>query len=207
MRATASALLLSLIYTAPAAAQVSATASPVSNSSGSVVNQAVQITPGQYMKHSYGSAIQCDSATLNISPFVSSTHSFGNPDNQYYQEPVYDNSDNFGLIDPETGLDGPDGIPDNPGKVLYYKPQRTGYRQNYSNNFGITATFSVPLDWGQSILASRRRRNRSRSTSNPWLTSGLTTRWAGSKHVLKPCVKATALSKIRRSSLSALMLS
>jgi hypothetical protein len=32
--------------------------------------------------------------------------------------------------------------------VLYYKPQRTGYRQNYSNNFGITATFSIPLDWG-----------------------------------------------------------
>ena len=148
MRATASAVFLSLLYAAPAAAQVSATASPVSNSSGSGVNQGVQITPGQYMKHSYGSQIQCDSATLNISPFVSSTHSFGNPDNQYYQEPVYDNSDNFGLTDPETGLDGPDGIPDNPGTVLYYKPQRTGYRQNYSNNFGITATFSVPLDWG-----------------------------------------------------------
>ena len=148
MRATASALLLSLLYTAPAAAQVSATASPVSNSSGSVVNQAVQITPGQYMKHSYGSQIQCDSATLNISPFASSTHSFGDPNNQYYQEPVYDNSDNFGLVDPETGLDGPDGVPDNPGKVLYYKPQRTGYRQNFSNNFGITATFSIPLDRG-----------------------------------------------------------
>ena len=148
MRATASALLLSLLYTAPAAAQVSATASPVSNSSGSVVNQAVQITPGQYMKYSVGSGIQCDGATLNISPFVSSTHSFGKPDNQYYQEPVYDNSDNFGLIDPETGIDGPDGIPDNPGTVLYYKPQRTGYRQNFSNNFGITATFSIPLDWG-----------------------------------------------------------
>ena len=148
MRATASALLLSLLYTAPAAAQVSATAAPVSNSSGSVVNQAVQITPGQYMKYSVGSGIQCDGATLNISPFVSSTHSFGNPSDQYYQEPVYDNSDNFGLVDPETGLDGPDGIPDNPGNILYYKPQRTGYRQNYSNNFGITATFSVPLDWG-----------------------------------------------------------
>ena len=148
MRATASALLLNLLYITPAAAQVSATASPVSNSSGSVVNQAVQITPGQYMKHSYGSQIQCDSATLNISPFVSSTHSFGKPDNEYYQEPVYDNSDNFGLVDPETGLDGPDGVPDNPGKVLYYKPQRTGYRQNFSNNFGITATFSIPLDRG-----------------------------------------------------------
>ncbi len=148
MRATASALLLSLIYTAPAAAQVSATAAPVSNSSGSVVNQAVQIVPGQYLRYSVGSGIQCDGATLNISPFVSSTHSFGQPNNEYYQEPVYDNSDNIGLIDPETGLDGPDGIPDNPGKVLFYKPQRTGYRQNFSNNFGITATFSVPLDWG-----------------------------------------------------------
>ena len=117
--------------------------------SGSVVNQAVQITLGQYLEFSrYGSQIQCDSATLNISPFASSTHSFGKPDNQYYQEPVYDNSDLVGLIDPETGLMDPDGVPDNPGKVLYYKPQRTGYRQNFSNNFGITATFSIPLDRG-----------------------------------------------------------
>ena len=148
MKAVAAAVSLSLLYCLPAASQVSATASPVSNSSGSVVNQAVQIVPGQYMKYAVGSGIQCDGATLNISPFVSSTHSFGNPDNQYYQEPVYDNSDNFGLIDPETGIDGPDGIPDNPGTVLYYKPQRTGYRQNFSTNLGITATFSVPLDWG-----------------------------------------------------------
>jgi hypothetical protein len=158
MKAVAAAVSLSFLYCLPAASQVSATASPVSNSSGSVVNQAVQITPGQYMKHSYGSAIQCDSATLNISPFVSSTHSFGKPDNQYYQEPVYDNSDNFGLIDPETGLDGPDGIPDNPGKVLFYKPMRTGYRQNYSNNFGITATFSIPLDRGPIELCKQAAR-------------------------------------------------
>ena len=148
MKAVVAVFSLSFLYCLPAASQVSATASPVSNSSGSVVNQAVQITPGQYMKHSYGSQIQCDSATLNISPFASSTHSFGDPNNQYYQEPVYDNSDNFGLIDPETGIDGPDGVPDNPGKVLYYKPMRTGYRQNFSNNFGITATFSIPLDRG-----------------------------------------------------------
>ena len=148
MKAVAAAVSLSLLYCLPAASQVSATASPVSNSSGSVVNQAVQIVPGQYMKYSVGSGIQCDGATLNISPFVSSTHSFGQPNNEYYQENVYDNSDNFGLIDPVTGLNGPDGIPDNPGKVLYTKPQRTGYRQNFSTNLGITATFSVPLDWG-----------------------------------------------------------
>ena len=148
MKAVAAAVSLSFLYCLPAASQVSATASPVSNSSGSVVNQAVQIVPGQYLKYSVGSGIQCDGATLNISPFVSSTHSFGQPNNEYYHENVYDNSDNFGLIDPETGLDGPDGIPDNPGKVLYTKPQRTGYRQNFSTNLGITATFSVPLDWG-----------------------------------------------------------
>jgi len=148
MKAVAAAVSLSFLYCLPAASQVSATASPVSNSSGSVVNQAVQIVPGQYMKYAVGSGIQCDGATLNISPFVSSTHSFGQPNNEYYHENVYDNSDNFGLIDPETGLDGPDGIPDNPGKVLYTKPQRTGYRQNFSTNLGITATFSVPLDWG-----------------------------------------------------------
>jgi len=146
MKSAVAAFSLSFLYCLPAASQVSATASPVSNSSGSVVNQAVQIVPGQYQKFSYGSGIQCDGATLNISPFVSSTHSFGKPDNEYYQEPVFDNSDNRGLIDPETGLDGPDGVPDNPGRILYTKPQRTGYRQNFSNNFGITATFSVPLD-------------------------------------------------------------
>ena len=148
MKAAVAAFSLSFLYCLPAASQVSATASPVSNSSGSVVNQAVQIVPGQYLRYSVGSGIQCDGATLNISPFVSSTHSFGNPNNEYYQEPVYDNSDNFGLIDPETGLDGPDGVPDNIGRILYYKQQRTGYRQNFSNNFGITATFSIPLDWG-----------------------------------------------------------
>jgi len=148
MKAVIAAFSLGFLYCLPAASQISATASPVSNSSGSVVNQAVQITPGQYMKYSVGSGIQCDGATLNISPFVSSTHSFGNPNNQYYQENVYDNSDNYGLIDPVTGIDGPDGVPDRPGYVIYTKPTRTGYRQNYSNNFGITATFSVPLDWG-----------------------------------------------------------
>ena len=167
MRATASALLLSLLYTAPAAAQVSATASPVSNSSGSVVNQAVQITPGQYMKHSYGSHIQCDSATLNISPFVSSTHSFGNPDNQYYQEPVYDNSDNFGLIDPETGLDGPDGIPDNPGTVLYYKPQGQDTARTTATTLASQPRSPFHSTGVQSTCASRQPKNRSRSTSNP----------------------------------------
>ena len=148
MRGKLLALLLSFAHSAPAIAQVSATAAPVSNSSGSVTNQAVMVTPSTQHRYLYGPGIQCDGPTLSVSPFLSGVHSYGKPDNQWYTENVYDDSDNFGLIDPETGLDGPDGIPDNPGKVLYTKPIRTGYRSNYSNNFGITATITVPLDWG-----------------------------------------------------------
>ena len=40
----------------------------------------------------------------------------------------------------------PDGRPDNPGAVLFYKPVRTGQKTNFSINGGITATISVPLD-------------------------------------------------------------
>ena len=148
MRGKLFALLLSFANSAPAIAQVSATAAPVSNSSGSVTNQAVMVTPSTQHRYLYGSGIQCDGPTLSLSPFVSGVHSYGKPSDQYYYENVYDDSDNFGLIDPETGTDGPDSIPDNPGRVLYTKPVRTGYRSNYSNNFGITATITVPLDWG-----------------------------------------------------------
>ncbi|MEK9913295.1 MAG: hypothetical protein VW580_05165, partial [Flavobacteriaceae bacterium] len=40
----------------------------------------------------------------------------------------------------------PDGRPDNPGNVLFYKPIRTGQKTNLSVNGGITATISIPLD-------------------------------------------------------------
>ena len=119
--------------------------SNLSNSSGSVVNQAVQVTPSAQHKYHYGSGITCDGPTLNISPFLSTTNSWAQPWEETYNEPVYDNSDNFGLIDPETGLNGPDGIPDSPGRVLFYKPIRTAQKSNFSINGGITATISIPL--------------------------------------------------------------
>lgn len=146
MKIAISALSLSLLYCLPAASQVSATAAPVSNSSGSVVNQSVQVTPSDQHRYRYGSGIQCDAATLNVTPFASGVHAWGDPNNEFYQENVYDNSDNYGYIDPVTGVNGPDGIPDNPGRVLYTRPMRTGYRSNFSSNLGITATLSVPLD-------------------------------------------------------------
>jgi hypothetical protein len=134
-----------LLLSAPAQAQVSSTAAPVANSSGSVTNQAVQVVPSRQFQNTYGGGISCQGATLNINPFLSSTTSWADPYESHYNEPVYDTLDLTGAFDPE-GNPVPDGRPDNPGNVLFYKPIRTGQKTNFSINGGITATFSIPLD-------------------------------------------------------------
>ena len=134
-----------LLFAAPAQAQVSSTAAPVANSSGSVTNQAVQVVPSRQFTNTYGGGISCQGATLNINPFLSTTTGWSSPYESHYSEPVYDTLDLTGAFDPE-GNAIPDGQPDNPGNVLYYRPVRTGQKANYSINGGITATFSIPLD-------------------------------------------------------------
>ena len=134
-----------LLLSAPAQAQVSSTAAPVANSSGSVTNQAVQVVPARQFSNTYGGGISCQGATLNINPFISSTTSWSEPYESYYNEPVYDTLDLVGAFDPE-GNAIPDGQPDHPGNVLFYKPIRTGQKTNLSINGGITATISIPLD-------------------------------------------------------------
>tara|TARA_Y100001935_G_C17302466_1_gene510134 strand:- start:1533 stop:2171 length:639 start_codon:yes stop_codon:yes gene_type:complete len=121
------------------------TINTTSNSTGSVTNQAVQVVPSRQFQYTM-QGISCQGATLNISPFVSYTYGFGSPYEPNYQKPVYDTSDNFGLLDGDGNNIG-DGVPDNPGNILYYEQVRTGMRQsNTSANGGITATFSIPLD-------------------------------------------------------------
>ena len=134
-----------LLFSAPAHAQVSSTAAPVANSSGSVTNQAVQVVPARQFTNTYGGGISCQGTTLNINPFVSSTTSWATPYESHYKEPVYDTLDIAGSFDSE-GNAIPDGRPDNPGNVLFYKPIRTGQKTNFSINGGITATISIPLD-------------------------------------------------------------
>ena len=134
-----------LLLTAPAQAQVSSTAAPVANSSGSVTNQAVQVVPSRQFTNTYGSGISCQGATLNINPFISTTTGWAQPYESHYNEPVYDTIDVVGAFDPE-GNPVPDGRPDNPGDILFYKPVRTGQKTNLSINGGITATISIPLD-------------------------------------------------------------
>jgi len=134
-------LLLSLgtITCAPAYATdvggVSATANPIANSSGSVTNQAIQVLQGPYITNTYGGGIQCQGATMNITPYVNGTGSFRRPFERYYNDPVYNNADN-----------DDDNIPDNPGEILYYIPTRTGQTENYNLSVGMSATWSRPLD-------------------------------------------------------------
>lgn len=140
-RVVASLLLLST----PVQAQVSSTAAPVANSSGSVTNQAVQVIPSRQYTNTYGNGISCQGTTLNINPFISTTSSWASPYQAYYDDPVFDTADLVGAFD-EEGNPIPDGRPDNPGSVLYYRPVRTGQKDNFSINGGITATISIPLD-------------------------------------------------------------
>ena len=114
---------------------VSATANPIANSSGSVTNQAIQVLQGPYITNTYGNGIQCQGATMNITPYLTGTGNFKRPFEHTYMDPVYDMSD----------LDD-DGVLDNPGSILYYVPTRTGQQEVYNISGGISATWSRPLD-------------------------------------------------------------
>ena len=134
-----------LLFSAPVQAQVSSTAAPVANSSGSVTNQAVQVVPSRQFAYTYGGGISCQGATFSINPFISTTTSWAQPYEAYYDEPIFDTLDITGAFDSQNNPI-PDGRPDNPGAVLYMRPIRTGQKSNFSINGGITATFSIPLD-------------------------------------------------------------
>ena len=117
-------LLLALnIFSAPIYANevggVSATANPVANSSGSVSNLAVQNLSGPYITNTHGNGVSCQGATLSITPFATLQDSWKEPYEDYYMDPVFDNSDTNN-----------DGVLDNPGAVLYEKPTRTGQKNS-----------------------------------------------------------------------------
>ena len=131
--------VIALFIAAPVNAEtvggVSATASPIANSSGSVTNQAIQVLQGPYITNTYGNGIQCQGPTMNFTPYVTASASAQKPYEPYYMDPVYDMRD----------LDE-DGSLDNPGDILYHVPTRTGQKDNYSLGIGFSATWSKPLD-------------------------------------------------------------
>ena len=137
-------LLLLLLFNNPVLAN---SVNTTSNSSGSVVNQAVQVVPSRQFQYQMNT-ITCQGATLNISPFVSTTYGFATPFESHYNRPVYSRRDIEGNFDDDNNAIG-DGDVDAGyrGEILYFEKVRTGQKQsNVSINGGITATFSIPLD-------------------------------------------------------------
>ena len=138
-RYSKSFLAVTLLFANPSYAEtiggVSATASPVANSSGSVTNQAIQVLQGPYITNTYGGGIQCQGPTRNFTPYVTGSASASKPYEPYYQDPVYDMRD----------LDE-DGSLDNPGDILYHVPTRTGQKDNYNLGIGFSMTWSTPTD-------------------------------------------------------------
>ena len=137
--------VIALFIAAPVNAEtvggVSATASPIANSSGSVTNQAIQVLQGPYITNQYGDGITCQGSTLNITPYVTGSASAAKPYEGWYDTPVYDMRD----------MDE-DGAPDNPGAILWNQPTRTGQKDNYSLGIGFSATWSIPLNKKQQKL-------------------------------------------------------
>ena len=78
------------------------------------------------------------------------------PWEEWYDDRTYTNSEGETVRAYEDGADMPitvtevvgDGVPDNPGDILWEKPVRTGEKRNYSTNIGFSATMSFPLDGG-----------------------------------------------------------
>jgi len=110
-----------------------------------VTNQAIQVLQGPYITNTYGGGIQCQGPTLNITPYITGSASAQKPYEPYFNDPVYDVTDNFGAFD-ENGNPIGDGILDNPGDIVFYKRTRTGQKNNYNLSVGVSATWSRPLD-------------------------------------------------------------
>jgi len=141
--------IIALLFASPSYAEtiggVSATASPVANSSGSVTNQAIQVLQGPYITNTYGGGIQCQGPTRNFTPYVTGSASASKPYEPYFNDPVYDVTDNVGAFDDDGNAIG-DGRIDNPGDILFHKRTRTGQKDNYSLGVGFSMTWSTPID-------------------------------------------------------------
>ena len=117
-------LAVALLYGGSAVAQTSSTAAPVANSSGSVTNMGIQNLPGNSVTNHYGGNIICQGPMLTISPFVTDSHTYSTPREYWYDNPSYNDD----------------------GTLSHHVATRTGQKDNFALNLGISANFSIPLD-------------------------------------------------------------
>ena len=106
-------------------------------SNGSVTNQAIQMLTGPYPIAAFSNGVSCQGGSFNLSPFITKSKSYALPFSSTVTTPIYDTSDA-----------NEDGVPDNPGQILYMDQRPSNQKDSHSLSLGISATFSVPLDGG-----------------------------------------------------------
>ena len=86
----------------------------------------IQNLPGNSVTNHYGGNIICQGPMLTISPFVTDSHTYSTPREYWYDAPSYNDD----------------------GSLSHHVATRTGQKDNFALNLGVSANFSIPLDGG-----------------------------------------------------------
>ena len=124
---------IGLLFTSPVYAS-NTISSPSASSSGTVINNGYQTINGSFPTHRFSNGIQCQLPTLAITPFVTKGENFSLPRSTVSRTNIYD-----------TAKDSDTGQLLNPGNILYVAEQERLDQTVYNLNYGITASFQIPL--------------------------------------------------------------
>ena len=113
-------------------------ASPSSNSSGVVNNNATQIIPSSGVTNRFSQGIQCVSPNVSLSPYVVNSHSFARPKETVTRTPIYD---------------------DETGDIIYYSEIPRFEKDNYALNWGASIQFNIPFGRGVDLCHQSVRTN------------------------------------------------
>ena len=93
----------------------------------------MQVLQGNLIESQFGGGIVCQNSMLTISPFVTTTYNQKRPQDLRYTTPVYNMA-----MDESGNLT-------NAGEILYHQENYSANKDSLGINFGIAATFSIPL--------------------------------------------------------------
>ena len=113
-------------------------ASPQSQSTGVVNNNATMITPSSLPQNRYSQGIVCTSPSLTITPYLTDSWSFNRPIEHVTRQPIYD---------------------EDTGEVKYIQETPRFEKDNYNLNYGISMQFNIPLGNGGKLCQEAAKTN------------------------------------------------
>ena len=113
-------------------------ASPQSNSTGVVNNNATMITPSSLPQNRYSQGIVCTSPSLTITPYLTDSWSFALPRENITYQKIYD---------------------EDTGDVKYIQETPRFEKDNFNLNYGISAQFNIPLGNGGKLCKEAAKTN------------------------------------------------